>query len=303
MLTLIRKTIQQPRRALRAALVELVGVVAGPARFAALRPPKTVGRVPHDQAVHESIRRELVAHGFEVRGMTLDLDDYRRYLVEARYGRFPAYYGGGRCRGFAEKAVEHYLALKLLELDADDVCIDVASQGSPAPRIYRELTGCTVFRQDLSYPAGRRGERIGGDAAAMPVPDGFATKLTLHNAYEHFEGDADIRFIKEAGRVLRPGGKLCILPLFLHDTYAIQTDPAALPRNGLPFDDDVVLYCARGWRDRHGRFYDVPHLISRIRDHLGGLRMQVIVIENMRALDPDCYLSFVALFERPGDLR
>jgi hypothetical protein len=298
MLSLLRKTLLQPRRAFRAAMVEAVGVVAGRARFAALRPPKTVGRVPYERAVHESIRHELVERGFEVQCLTLDLDDYRRYRAAARYDRFPTYYGGGRSRGIAEKALEHYLAMRLLELAADDVCIDVASQGSPAPTIYHDLTGCTVYRQDLTYRSGVHGQRIGGDAGAMPVPDGFATKLTLHNAFEHFEGDSDIRFIEEAGRVLRPGGRLCILPLFLHDRYAIQTDPAALPRQGLPFEDDAVLYCARGWRDRHGRFYDVPHLISRIRDHLGPLRMKVVVIENELAVDPDVYLRFAALFER-----
>ncbi len=301
MLARVGTILRSPRRALRAALAETVGLVSGPARFAALRPPKRVGAVPHDQALHESIRQDLVRRGFEVVAMRVDLDDYRRYVSSARYDRFPAYYGRGRERGIAEKTFEHYLAMRLLRLGPDDVCIDVASQGSPAPTIYRELAGCTVYRQDLTYRRGVQGDRIGGDAGAMPVPDGFATKLTLHNAFEHFEGDADSRFIEEAGRVLRPGGALCIVPLFLHDTYAIQTDPAVLPRRGLPFESDAVLYCARGWRDRHGRFYDVPHLGTRVRDHLGALRLRIVVIENEREVDPEVYLRFAAVLKKPGD--
>lgn len=76
---------------------------------------------------------------------------------------------------------------------------------------------------------------IGGDAGSMPVEDSFATKMALHFSLEHFEQDPDIRFIKEAIRVLRKGGKWCILPLYLFNRYAIKTDPSVLPRGDISF--------------------------------------------------------------------
>ena len=239
-----------------------------------------------------------MAAGFDVRAIDLDVAAYRRFIAAAGYERFPLYYAGGRAPGFHEKGLEHFLALELLRLGPGDVYVDVASQNSPVPEIYGRISGARVFRQDLSYSAGVHGERIGGDAARMPVADGFASAIALHNAFEHFEGDSDARFVTEACRVLRPGGRLCIAPLFLAARYVVQTDPAVWPREGVPFEADAEVACARGWRDRHGRFYDVPHLVSRVRDSLRGARLTVFVVGNAREIDPAVYLKFVALIER-----
>jgi len=46
-------------------------------------------------------------------------------------------------------------------------------------------------------PRGINGNNIGGDAGNMPVKDGFATKMALHDALQCFEKDSDIEFIKE----------------------------------------------------------------------------------------------------------
>lgn len=266
--------------------------------YSAIREPKVRGAVPHDPVVDEAIIEKLRENDFEVEELTVDLSAYEDWCTRAHYERFHAYSDEGRNPVLPEKSLEHYLAARLLDLQASDVYVDVASYQSPAPVIYQRLHGCTTFRQDMLYPEGLHGSRIGGDAAHMPVADGFATKLGLHNSFEHFEGESDVRFMHEAARVLRPGGRMCIVPLFLHDTYAVQTDPAALPSGGIPFEPDATIWCARGWRDRHGRFYDVPHLISRIRNHLDSFRMRIIVIANAREVHPTCYVRFAAVLER-----
>ena len=86
----------------------------------------------------------------------------------------------GRARNFVEKSLEHYLGTKFLDLSQQDVYVDVANAGSPVPEIYQVLFGCTVYRQDLSFPEGINNHAIGGDAAEMPVPDAFASKMALH---------------------------------------------------------------------------------------------------------------------------
>ena len=93
---------------------------------------------------------------------------------------------------------------------------------------------------------------------------------------------------------------MCIVPLFMHTTYAIQVDPGFLPEAGLEFDPGARLYCARGWRDRHGRFYDAEQLDSRVRHPLGPLSLRILQIENAREIDPRCYARFVAVFEKPA---
>ena len=57
---------------------------------------------------------------------------------------------------------------------------------------------------------------IAGDARVLPIPDVF-------------EGEGDTAFIKEAQRVLRPGGFLLIVPLELAGEYSIETHRCFAP--------------------------------------------------------------------------
>ncbi len=243
-----------------------------------------------------------VPRGYEMMLPALESDPElaRRFFERARYDRFRFYYAGGRDTGIHEKAREHFLAADLMGLRADDVYLDVASYHSPASQIYRELYGCTTYVQDLQYRQGLHGDRIGGSAAAMSVEDGFASAMALHNAFEHFEGEHDSGFIREAARVLRPGGRVCIVPLFMFSRYAIQTDPVELPREGISFDEGAILYAARGWRNRHGRWYDAAHLVSRLLVHVSPLRARVLNLENARDVHPECYAQFALLLEKPA---
>jgi SAM-dependent methyltransferase len=247
---------------------------------------------------------QLKENGLCVIDFKINLDEFRQYLERAQYNRFPEYYGGGKGRNFVEKSLEHYLAAKVLQISRNDVYIDIASANSPAAEIYHRLYGCETYRQDIVFPSGINGNTIGGDACNMPVADGFATKMALHCSFEHFEQDSDIRFIKEAGRVLRKGGKLCIVPLYLFESYIAVTDPANLSREerareGALFDSDVALYCAKGWGLRHARFYDVTHLIARIIKN-SDLKSTIYVIQNEKAVDNTCYARFIAVFEKNG---
>jgi hypothetical protein len=232
----------------------------------------------------------------------IDLDEFRQYLEKAQYSRFPNYYGGGKGENFVEKSLEHYLAAKTLQISKNDVYIDVASSNSPAAEVYSKLFGCKTYRQDLVFTRGIHGNTIGGNACSMPVTDGFATKMALHCSFEHFENDSDIRFIKEADRILRKGGKLCIVPLYLFESYMIITNPANLSRKermgeGALFDLDATLFCIKGLDLRHGRFYDVSHLITRIIEN-SDLRPIIYVIQNEKEVDSTCYAKFIALFEK-----
>lgn len=270
--------------------------------YARLPQPKAKGPVPqHNPQVHAQVIRQLSEAGYDVRDYRIDVEDFRHYLAEANYAQFSTYYGGGKSRrfpNFIEKALEHYLAAKFLGMGSGEVYIDIANCDSPAPKIYAALYGCESYRQDLKFPEGLHDHIIGGDAAKMPVPDGFAAKMALHCSFEHFEGDADTRFIKEANRVLAEGGKLCILPLYLYTEYSIQTDPAVLPKEGITFESEATLYCAKSWGNRHGRVYSVPRLTSRIRSVLGNLKLTIYVVQNQKEVDPFCYVKFIGIFEK-----
>ncbi len=132
----------------------------------------------------------------------------------------------------------------------------------------------------------------------MPVPDGFATKMALHCSFEHFEGESDIGFVGEAARVLRPEGVVCVVPLYLFEEYAIQTDPEVAVPARVTFEADATVYCARSWGNRHGRFYDPAHLVARVLNNAPEMMVHVYHITNAARIDPSCYIRFALLMKK-----
>jgi SAM-dependent methyltransferase len=243
----------------------------------------------------ERIAARLTEGGAAVVPLQIDVDDYRRYFDAAEYAaRYPSYYSNN----IHEKSLEHYVAARLLGLGAKDRYIDIASEHSPTPEIYQRLFGCITYRQDLNFAPGLHGDTIGSNAAEMPVPDGFASCMALHCSFEHFEGDSDRRFVHEAARVLAPGGRVCIVPFYLGEEYAVQTDPAVAGTDDLAFEDDAILHYARGWGNRHGRFYDPEHAIARVIVNTAGLNATVYRILNFAAVHPSCYARFAVLLTK-----
>jgi SAM-dependent methyltransferase len=293
----VATAIKEPRLAYLFALWRLRTAFAWKSRYERLREPKTGSYAPQSPKIHREIEDELRRYGFRVDGLRIDVNGYKVYLERARYSRFPRYYPF-ETEAFAEKSLEHYLAAVLLDLSMDDVYIDIANANSPTPEIYHELFGCETYRQDLIFPEGIHGRTIGGNAARMPVEDGFASKMALHCSFEHFEGDSDIEFIREVNRVLKKGGRVCILPLYLFTEYAIQTDPACVLPKDIQFEGDARIFAAKGWGNRHGRFYDISHLLARIRDNLDGLDLTIYSVTNEKDIDKSCWLKFIALLEK-----
>jgi predicted O-methyltransferase YrrM len=261
--------------------------------------PKKIGMVGYLPGAEDRSVRRLSQLGIDVRDYQIDVARYREYVAAARYREdFPHYYPFN----LPEKSLEHYIAATLLEVNQHDVYIDIASQHSAVPYIYCRLFGAKTYRQDLAYPLGLNGDTIGGDASSMPVPDGFASKMALHCSFEHFEGDTDIGFIREVSRVLVPGGAVCIVPLYIAEEYCIQTDPVVAVASAVVFEDDATIYCADGWNNRYGRFYDPEHLVSRVRGNLNDLELEVYRITNASAADESCYARFAMVLRKPGTL-
>lgn len=263
--------------------------------YSRVRVPKRIGypSIPADQIVQNLIELRFSVHDYEI-----DIEGYRKYFRLAQYTQnYPHYYPDN----VVEKSLEHYIAATLLKLDSKDIYIDIASQHSPTPLIYRNLFGAETFRQDLEYPPGFNGNQIGGDAAHMPVPDEFASKMALHCSFEHFEGNTDINFIREAARALKPGGSICIVPLYLALEYSIVTDPVVAVTQNVTFEDKAVVCCVKGYENRFGRFYNPDTLKSRIVNNLGNLELNIFRITNAR-FDPSCYVQFAAVITKPSDL-
>jgi SAM-dependent methyltransferase len=234
--------------------------------------------------------------GLAFEPLTIDLDEYRRYWDAAGYEtRYPTYYRGNQ----REKSLEHFIALKLLGLRATQVFIDVASENSPVPEIYWRLAGACTLGQDIMNPEGISGNLIGGDACAMPLPDEFADAASLTCSLEHFESDADVRLFAELGRVLKPGGSVCVVPFYVYEEDATQTDPQVSLLADVPFDEGTTIHLAEGWGNRHGRFYSPAGFKRRIVDPMSQvLSFRFFHLTNADQVDGTCYARFAFVATR-----
>lgn len=163
-----------------------------------------------------------------------------------------------------EKVLEHYVSTILLDFSSEDIFIDIAASNSHYSS-YIQRKGYEAYKQDLIYPKGIRVNEqspvphVGGNAAELPFRDNYFTKMTLHCSIEHFEGYDDVRFMKEAARVIKPHGRICMLPLYFGETYHIVTDPKIFEKekDSIIFEESVPTYFKAGFGNRHCRVYSV----------------------------------------------
>lgn len=245
----------------------------------------------------------LRSGGIEVHERDIDPDALEEFRSRCDYSSH--YLGTPDDRGFfgkayREKSLEHFLSTQLLGLRKEDILIDIASAASNYPDNVRTIVGCTVFRQDIIWEEGMHADKIGGDAGRMPIPDNFATALSLHCSLEHFEGDADIRFMQEARRVLVPRGRLCILPLYIEHEHMIATQPE-LWKSDIPLDPGAQWYFppSEQWNNRFGRFYSPKAFRERIMSHLDPFEWEFIWFRNRHELYPELWCDFALVGRLP----
>lgn len=252
--------------------------------------PKTRQSLAIDEP---ALAEALATSGIPVTDFNIDIDEYTNWVALADYAnRHPTYFP----RNLPEKSLEHYVAAKLLDLQPGQTYIDIGSRRGAAAEVYGRLYNVCTFRQDLGFPAGINGDEIGGDAASMPVPDAFADAMALHCSFEHFEGDSDMRFIAEAGRVLKPGGRCVIAPLYLSNRFSCVTDPVL--SSCVRFDAGALIHASRSWHQRHGRVYDAHQFVGRVWKRAAGLHATLYRIVNYADVHPSCYLRYALLLQK-----
>ncbi len=123
------------------------------------------------------------------------------------------------------KPLEYLTTIKLLGLKNGDCILDAAGGGEAEYiRALMEFTKLelTIYCED-SLLDGQNADGItyiGGSIEAIPLPDESLDGIACHHSFEHFRDDLDVKFVQEAVRLLKVGGKLAITPLFLTNEYA-----------------------------------------------------------------------------------
>lgn len=213
---------------------------------------------------------------------------------------FPFNYHGGIKSGvWEEKLFEHFLAFDLLSLQdygARDVYVDVAAGCSPWATMLRQKYGFQAFAVDLNIS--KEFERYDyykkENAIRTSLDAGSVRGASLQCAYEMFVGTDDIELLRELKRILQPGGKTIIAPLYMHTHYCCYAS---------------TEYFGKGWGDREAkeyirrdcscipssRKYDALKFQERIIDRLVSLGMtyKLYALRNAREISPEIYCHFI----------
>lgn len=244
------------------------------------------------------IEDELAVLGVSVEDYSPSPEAFRAFQQE---GWFPAEcFGGEDGRVWNEKHLEHWISSERLGLMAygkSDVYVDVAASSSPWVRALRERVGIEAYAIDLDEVGNSYREypyyRV-EDATKTSFSDESVTGASLQCAYEMFMGEDDTNFVREAARILKPGGKIFILPLYMHTHYCAYATPEYY---GKGFSDpDAKEYVNLDYSGvPSSRKYDAAQLKKRVLDPIvaSGLSYQLLALRNKSELGGNIYCHFI----------
>lgn len=261
-------------------------------------------RINISREAQERIENTLIEMGVNV-GI-IDVLDYikgfNEYLLYEEYNGDYKNYNGATEQCLLEKAFEHYLGFKLLDLKSGMTGIDIGSCQSVIPMLGRRLYDVKYYEQDLTYPLGVNELRIGSSADNIPLPSGTVDFMTLHCTFEHFENNADKGFIKECSRLLKNGGKVVVLPLYMSEKYCNVTgEDDVVNFADIGFDECASHYCfIPEWKNRFGRHYSPSALFDRVIKTASTLNLNIKLykIANFDKIHKDLWLRWAMVITK-----
>lgn len=252
----------------------------------------------------DRVQSELVTAGLSLDEIQIAplLAKFRSFVQLPEYEGPYRFYGGKTGTSFLEKALEHFLSFELAQPAAGLTFVDVGSCMSVVPGILRRRYNCICYEQDLEYPPGINGWKIGSNASSIPLPDHSVDRILLHCTFEHFEGHADSEFVRECGRLLKPAGSCIILPLYLCGRWVNvsgEENEAGLDR--ITFDPEAEVWTiVPEWQNRFGRHYSVAAFTERVAKPAlaADLSIRLIRVMDFACLDPDLWLRWILILTK-----
>lgn len=248
------------------------------------------------------IEGRLLALGVPCQDFSVDPVSFAAFVAEAGFP--PEYHGGLQGGVYHEKLLEHFVAWHLLKLDdaASSPYVDIAACNSPWAKLLRDR-GSEAYAIDLArttehstLPYYRQ-----EDATHTTFASESIGSASLQCAYEMFVGNHDTELLRELSRILKPGGKAVIAPLYMH-THACYYQTQE--NFGLPHGDaGAVAFVRRDvWGVPASRKYSPETLKARVLDPAGGfgLRPTVHVLRNKHEIGDGIYLHFLLVLDKPG---
>jgi hypothetical protein len=246
------------------------------------------------------IEAEMSGSGLEVRDYVAEPSAFFDYCSKMQ---FPTdYHGGVDGSVYIEKLLEHFVAWDMIGLDDAGrwPYVDIASAASPWAGILRKQ-GIEAYSLDRAPDPSltKVDYYIQADATTTDFRPDSIGSASLQCAYEMFEGTADTRLLLELGRILVPGGRAVILPLYMHTQACYYQSPEHFDR--CFGDADAARYVRRNVPNvRCSRKYSVVTLKSRVLEPAAraGLEPAIHVLRNKSAFGDSVYLHFILTLDK-----
>ena len=229
----------------------------------------------------EPIEKIRSFYNFDVNRLEVENSEYENWVLqffpdwEKSYGYI-----------YHKKLIELYVTYHILNPIKEDKYMDVA--GGVNTYIHKincrgkYIQSIHVTDQLKSF-LGNDIEYIESDAAEIPLPDNSLSKMSSHHSFEHFQGKSDMAFIEEAQRLLKVGGKCCIIPIFIADSYIEVTRKnkphCRFDRKSKYIVDPTARITGGDSCGDYARIYDISSFQERIIDHIDRDRFHITFSE------------------------
>ncbi len=245
------------------------------------------------------IENQLSILNIAVHDLHIDTADFKLFCSNYQFPH--DYHGGINSPVWTEKLLEHYIAFNLIglaNLSPQETYIDIAACNSPWAKILKEKNTCDAFAIDLAVPSiyEKLEYYIEMDATKTSFDDNSVSGISLQCAYEMFINNDDIHLIDEIARILKPGGKAVISPLYMHTHYCAYSSYEHFGK-GLSPSEATEYINLHAQNIPSSRKYDANQLKSRILDRItdSNLQYKLFAIRNKQKIDEHVYCHFVLL--------
>lgn len=291
------------RHGLRGSLYKVIGLLKNKTGY-------TLWRVRNAPVYANPTATQLITIECELKALGIAVHDYSPNpnvfkSFQAALWFPPDYHGGLNSGVWDEKLLEHWLASEMLGLMAyksTDIYIDVAASNSPWVQKLREHQGIDAYAIDLCQ-VGKAYQHLPyyrvENATKTSFADASVTGASLQCAYEMFIRRDDSNFIHEVARILKPGGKVIILPLYMHTHHCAYATPEYF---GKGYQDTGAKEYVR--LDCFGvpssRKYNAQQLKLRVLDAIDatGMRYRLHALRNKSEFGANIYCHFILEIEK-----
>ncbi len=208
-----------------------------------------------------------------------------------------------------KKGLEFFFSSYLLELNENDIVLDAAGGKSNYLQAIKLNSKCKeLYLTDHIYEGIHEQSNgvkiVGGDISSIHLMEKSINKIACHHAFEHFQDDKDMSFIKEAYRILKENGILVVIPLFLTDKFIecwnIETNKH-FDKNATFILDKTASIPGADDDGHFARFYDNDNLLSRIiipAEELG-FKCEIVECEVDGESVPNMKSNFGSIINKP----